>query len=231
MVFDEINAGIGERRRTASGPLRHLPNSRGRDDHPPPAYPECPPSCIPREKIFAATDRHAQQVSSTCPSGAKAAADARGRRVLVERQMSFVELHRARRIWTGALESRKRLSADDIAIIDDTDRDRVSAERSSNPGTRRGHVASGHPAVFQIRTACARTRRPSACDRDGGRSRPNTLRGELFDRTRRGPLYRNGTCLAQDCGPHAREPNGCSRTARQVTDALEAFAETDALPP
>ena len=121
----------------------------------------------------------------------------------------------------------KRLSADDIAIIDHTDLDRVSAEALLESGVRVVvNVAPSQSGRFP-------NPGPLALVRGGIRLIDVTADG-LFEHVHEGELltvrgdglYRNGTCLAT--GLVLEEPELERKLAEQrgrVTEALEAFAE------
>jgi uncharacterized membrane-anchored protein len=110
--------------------------------------------------------------------------------------MSFIELTGQAKLDRRTKDLVKRLSADDIAIIDHTDLDRVSAEEL---------VESGVRVVVNLFD--------------------NVHEGELLT-IRGAGLYRNGTCLATGRvleEPELERVLGDQRG--RVTEALEAFAE------
>ena len=141
--------------------------------------------------------------------------------------MSFVELTGHAKLDRRTKNLVKRLSADDIAIIDHTDLDRVSAEALLESGVRVVvNVASSQSGRFP-------NPGPLALVRGGVRLIDVTADG-LFDHVDEGELltvrgaglYRNGTCLATGQVLDERELE--RRLAEQrgrVTEALEAFAE------
>ena len=141
--------------------------------------------------------------------------------------MSFVELTGHAKLDRRTKNLVKRLSADDIAIIDHTDLDRVSAEELAESGVRVVvNVAASQSGRFPnpgplalVRAGVRLIDVPSADLFD------NVHEGELVT-VRGAGLYRNGTCLASgrvlDEGELERmlgEQRG------RVTEALEAFAE------
>jgi uncharacterized membrane-anchored protein len=121
----------------------------------------------------------------------------------------------------------KRLSPDDIAIIDHTDLDRVSAEALLESGVR-----------VVVNVAPSQSGRypnpgPLTLVRGGTRLIDVTADG-LFDSIHEGELltvrgaglYRNGTCLAIGHALDERElERSLAEQRGRVTEALEAFAE------
>src|SRR5438874_1276896 len=141
--------------------------------------------------------------------------------------MSFVELTGHAKLDRRTKDLVKRLSADDIAIIDHTDLDRVSAEELAASGVRvvvnvapsqSGRFPNPGPLAL-VRAGVRLIDVPSADLFD------NVHEGELVT-VRGAGLYRNGTCLAT--GHMLDEPELERRLAEQrgrVTEALEAFAD------
>jgi uncharacterized membrane-anchored protein len=141
--------------------------------------------------------------------------------------MSFVELTGPAKLDRRTKNLVKRLCADDIAIIDHTDLDRVSAEALLESGVRVVvNVAPSQSGRFP-------NPGPLALVRGGIRLIDVTADG-LFEHVNEGELltvrgaglYRNGTCLAT--GRVLEEPELERKLAEQrgrVTEALEAFAE------
>jgi uncharacterized membrane-anchored protein len=141
--------------------------------------------------------------------------------------MSFVELTGSARLDRATKKLVKRLSPDDIAIIDHTDLDRVSAEEL---------VESGVRVVVNI--APSQTGRfpnpgPLALVRSGVRL-IDVSADDLFEKVSEGELltvrgaglYRNGTCLATGHVLGERELERILAEQRgRVTESLEAFAE------
>src|SRR5438105_6010016 len=141
--------------------------------------------------------------------------------------MSFVELTGLAKLDRRTKDLVKRLSSEDIAIIDHTDIDRVSAEELAESGVR-----------VVVNVAPSQTGRfpnpgPLALVRAGIRliDVPTT---ELFDNVHEGELltvrgaglYRNGTCLATGRVLDERQLERMLGEQRgRVTEALEAFAE------
>ena len=141
--------------------------------------------------------------------------------------MSFVELTGLAKLDRRTKDLVKRLSSEDIAIIDHTDIDRVSAEELAESGVR-----------VVVNVAPSQTGRfpnpgPLALVRAGVRL-IDAPGADLFDTVREGEvlsvrgagLYRNGTRLAagrvQDADTLER---ALSEQRGRVTEALEAFAE------
>jgi uncharacterized membrane-anchored protein len=141
--------------------------------------------------------------------------------------MSFVELTGHAKLDRRTKNLVKRLSADDIAIIDHTDLDRVSAEELVESGVRVVvNVApsqSGrfpNPGPLALVRAGVRLIDVSATDLFD-----NVNEGELVT-VRGAGLYRNGTCLATGRVLDERELERMLGEQRgRVTEALEAFAE------
>jgi uncharacterized membrane-anchored protein len=141
--------------------------------------------------------------------------------------MSFVELTGPAKLDRRTKNLVKRLSADDIAIIDHTDLDRVSAEALLESGVRVVvNVApsqSGrfpNPGPLQLVRGGVRLIDVSADDLF-----ENVDEGELLT-VRGAGLYRNGTCVASGRVLDERElEQGFAEQRGRVTEALEAFAE------
>jgi uncharacterized membrane-anchored protein len=141
--------------------------------------------------------------------------------------MSFVELTGPAKLDRRTKNLVKRLSADDIAIIDHTDLDRVSAEALLESGVRVVvNVApsqSGrfpNPGPLQLVRGGVRLIDVSADDLF-----ENVHEGELLT-VRGAGLYRNGTCVASGRVLDERElEQGFAEQRGRVTEALEAFAE------
>jgi uncharacterized membrane-anchored protein len=141
--------------------------------------------------------------------------------------MSFIELTGHARLDRMTKKLVKRLSADDIAIIDHTDLDRVSAEELVESGVRVVvNVAPSQSGRFP-------NPGPLALVRAGVRLIDVTA-DDLFDQVHEGELltvrgaglYRNGTRLAAG---RVLDETQLERTLAEqrgrVTEALEAFAE------
>ena len=141
--------------------------------------------------------------------------------------MSFVELTGHAKLDRRTKSLVKRLSADDIAIIDHTDIDRVSAEELVESGVRVVvNVAPSQTGRFPNPGPLALVR--------GGVRLIDAPGAELFDDVHEGELltvrgaglYRNGTCLATGRVLDERELERALAEQRgRVTEALEAFAE------
>jgi uncharacterized membrane-anchored protein len=141
--------------------------------------------------------------------------------------MSFVELTGHAKLDRRTKNLVKRLSADDIAIIDHTDLDRVSAE---------GLLESGVRVVVNVAPSqSGRFPNPGPLQLVRGGIRLIDVKAEdLFDSVHEGELltvrgaglYRNGTCLASGRVLDERELERSFAEQRgRVTEALEAFAE------
>jgi uncharacterized membrane-anchored protein len=121
----------------------------------------------------------------------------------------------------------RRLRADDIAIIDHTDLDRVSAEELVESGVRVvvnvGESQSGrfpNPAPLTLVRAGIRL-----IDAPGADLFERVNEGELLT-VRGAGVYRNGTCLAAGRVLDAAElERALAEQRSRVTHALEAFAD------
>src|SRR5213592_5106401 len=141
--------------------------------------------------------------------------------------MSFVELTGHAKLDRRTKNLVRRLSADDIAIIDHTDIDRVSAEELVESGVRVVvNVAPSQSGRFPNPGPLALVR--------GGVRLIDAPGADLFDHVHDGELvtvrgaglYRNGTCLATGRVLDERELERTLGDQRgRVTEALEAFAE------
>src|SRR5918911_1718356 len=140
---------------------------------------------------------------------------------------SFVELTGHARLDRRTKKLGRRLSADDVAIIDHTDLDRVSAEELLESGVRVvvnvGESQSGrfpNPGPLTLVRGGVRL-----IDAPGADLFEQVHDGELLT-VRGGALWRNGTCLAQgrvlDEGELAR---ALGEQRGRVTEALEGFAD------
>jgi uncharacterized membrane-anchored protein len=141
--------------------------------------------------------------------------------------MSFVELTGTAKLDRATKKLVKRLSSDDIAIIDHTDLDRVSAEELVESGVR-----------VVVNVAPSQTGRfpnpgPLALVRSGVRL-IDVSADDLFEKVSEGELltvrgaglYRNGTCLATGHILGERDLERILAEQRgRVTESLEAFAE------
>jgi uncharacterized membrane-anchored protein len=141
--------------------------------------------------------------------------------------MSFVELKGHARLDRRTKNLVKRLSPDDIAIIDHTDLDRVSAEELAESGVRVVvNVAPSQSGRFPNPGPLALVRSGvRLIDAPGSDLFERVSDGELLT-VRGAGLYRNGTCLASGrvLDSHALERALAEQRGR-VTEALEAFAE------
>jgi uncharacterized membrane-anchored protein len=141
--------------------------------------------------------------------------------------VSFVELTGHAKLDRRTKHLVKRLSADDIAIIDHTDIDRVSAEELIESGVRVvvnvAHSQSGrfpNPGPLTLVRGGVRL-----IDVPGAKLFDAVHEGELL--TIRGAgVYRNGTCVASGRILEADElATLLSEQRGRVTEALEAFAD------
>src|SRR5256886_8451668 len=141
--------------------------------------------------------------------------------------MSFVELTGHAKLDRRTKDLVKRLSADDIAIIDHTDLDRVSAEELAESGVRVVvNVAASQSGRFPNPGPLALVRAGvRLIDAPGADLFDNVNEGELLT-VRGAGLYRNGTCLTTGrvLGENELERMLAEQRGR-VTEALEAFAE------
>jgi uncharacterized membrane-anchored protein len=141
--------------------------------------------------------------------------------------VSFVEFTGHAKLDRRTKHLVRRLSADDIAIIDHTDIDRVSAEELVESGVRVVvNVASSQSGRFP---------NPGPLLLVGGGVRLIDAPGaDLFDKVTEGELltvrgagvFRNGTCLASGRVLRPEElRHALAEQESRVTEALEAFAE------
>jgi len=141
--------------------------------------------------------------------------------------MSFVELTGHAKLDRRTKDLVKRLSSDDIAIIDHTDLDRVSAEELVESGVRVVvNVSPSQSGRFPNPGPLALVRGGvRLIDAPGAALFDNVDEGELLT-VRGAGLYRNGTCLATGRVLDERELERVLGDQRgRVTEALEAFAE------
>jgi uncharacterized membrane-anchored protein len=141
--------------------------------------------------------------------------------------MSFVELTGQAKLDRRTKNLVKRLSADDIAIIDHTDLDRVSAEELLESGVRVVvNVAPSQSGRFPNPGPLALVRGGvRLIDAPGADLFESVHEGELLT-VRGAGLYRNGTCLAAGRVLDERQLEGVLAEQRaRVTGALEEFAE------
>ena len=141
--------------------------------------------------------------------------------------MSFIELTGQAKLDRRTKDLVKRLSADDIAIIDHTDLDRVSAEELVESGVRVVvNVSQSQSGRFPNPGPLALVRAGvRLIDAPGADLFENVHEGELLT-VRGAGLYRNGTCLTT--GRMLEEPElerALGDQRGRVTEALEAFAE------
>jgi uncharacterized membrane-anchored protein len=141
--------------------------------------------------------------------------------------VSFVEFKGHAKLDRRTKHLVRRLSADDVAIIDHTDLDRVSAEELVESGVRVVvNVAPSQSGRFPNPGPLLLVRGGvRLIDAPGAELFEQVSEGELLT-VRGGSVFRNGTCLA--AGRVLRPEELASVLAEQesrVTDALEAFAE------
>jgi uncharacterized membrane-anchored protein len=140
---------------------------------------------------------------------------------------SFVEFTGRARLDKRTKHLVKRLTPDDVAIIDHTDLDRVSAEELVESGVRVVvNVASSQSGRYPNPGPLVLVR--------GGVRLIDAPGAELFDAVsdgelvtvRGGGLFRNGTCLASGRVLAEHELEAAVEQGRErVTEALEEFAE------
>jgi uncharacterized membrane-anchored protein len=141
--------------------------------------------------------------------------------------VSFVELTGAAKLDRRTKHLVKRLSADDIAIIDHTDIDRVSAEELIESGVRVVvNVAQSQSGRFPNPGPLTLVRGGvRLIDVPGADLFETVNEGELLT-VRGAGLYRNGTCVASGRVLEAEELESALAEQRsRVTEALEAFAD------
>jgi uncharacterized membrane-anchored protein len=141
--------------------------------------------------------------------------------------LSFVEFNGNAKLDRRTKHLVRRLSPDDVAIIDHTDLDRVSAEELVESGVRVVvNVAPSQSGRFPNPGPLLLVR--------GGVRLIDAPGAELFDAVsegelltiRGGSVFRNGTCLAAGRVLRAEELAGVlAEQESRVTEALEAFAE------
>ena len=140
---------------------------------------------------------------------------------------SFVEFTGRARIDRRTKNLTKRLTSDDVAIIDHRDLDRVSAEELVESGVRvvvnvapsqSGRYPNPGPLLL-VRGGVRLIDAPDAPLFD------TVSEGELLS-VRGGGVYRNGTCLASGRVLEAPELERALEQGKdRVTEALESFAE------
>jgi uncharacterized membrane-anchored protein len=141
--------------------------------------------------------------------------------------LSFVELTGHAKLDRRTKNLVKRLSSDDIAIIDHTDIDRVSAEELAESGVRVVvNVAPSQSGRFPNPGPLALVRAGvRLIDVSDTHLFDSVNEGELLT-VRGGGLYRNGTRLAAGHVLDAAElERALAEQRSRVTEALEAFAE------
>ena len=141
--------------------------------------------------------------------------------------MSFIELTGHAKLDRSTKNLIKRLSADDIAIIDHTDLDRVSAEELVESGVRVVvNVAPSQTGRFPNPGPLALVRAGvRLIDAEGANLFDSVAEGELLT-VRGGGVYRNGTRLASGrILDAAHLEHALAEQRGRVTEALEAFAE------
>ena len=141
--------------------------------------------------------------------------------------MSFVEFTGNARIDRRTKHLVKRLSPDDIAIIDHTDLDRVSAEELLESGVRVVvNVADSQSGRFPNPGPLTLVRGGiRLIDAPGAPLFDSVTDGELLS-VRGASLFRNGTCLATGKALSPEElALSLAEQQSRVTQALESFAE------
>src|ERR687885_1781478 len=139
---------------------------------------------------------------------------------------TFVELTGHAKLDRRTKNLVRRLSADDIAIIDHTDIDRVSAEELVESGVRVVvNVAESQSGRFPNPGPLALVRAGvRLIDAPGADLFETVNEGELLT-VRGAGLYRNGSCLASGRVLEVPELERALAEQRgRVTQALEAFA-------
>jgi uncharacterized membrane-anchored protein len=141
--------------------------------------------------------------------------------------VSFVEFKGNAKLDRRTKHLVRRLSPDDIAIIDHTDLDRVSAEELVESGVRVVvNVAPSQSGRFPNPGPLLLVRGGvRLIDAPGAELFDAVSEGELLT-VRGGSVFRNGTCLAAGRILRAEELAGVlAEQESRVTEALEAFAE------
>ena len=140
---------------------------------------------------------------------------------------SFVEFTGRARLDKRTKHLVKRLTPDDVAIIDHTDLDRVSAEELVESGVRVVvNVASSQSGRYPNPGPLVLVRGGvRLIDAPGAELFDSVSDGELVT-VRGGGLFRNGTCLASGRVLAEHELEAAVEQGRErVTEALEEFAE------
>src|SRR6266508_5722355 len=141
--------------------------------------------------------------------------------------MQFIEFTGHARLDKRTKRLTRRLTADDVAIIDHTDLDRVSAEELVDSGVRvvvnvSASQSGRFPNPGPLELVRAGIRLIDVTERE---LFDTVVDGELLT-VRGGSLFRNGTCLATGRVLNTYELEAALAEQRgRVTQALEAFAE------
>src|SRR6266511_3399863 len=141
--------------------------------------------------------------------------------------MQFIEFTGHARLDKRTKRMTRRLTADDVAIIDHTDLDRVSAEELVDSGVRvvvnvSASQSGRFPNPGPLELVRAGVRLIDVAER---KLFDTVVEGELLT-VRGGSLFRNGTCLATGRVLNTYELEAALAEQRgRVTQALEAFAE------
>ncbi len=141
--------------------------------------------------------------------------------------MPFIEFTGHARLDKRTKRLTRRLTADDVAIIDHTDLDRVSAEELVDSGVRvvvnvSASQSGRFPNPGPLELVRAGVRLIDVAER---KLFDTVVEGELLT-VRGGSLFRNGTCLATGRVLNTYELEAALAEQRgRVTQALEAFAE------
>src|SRR6478609_7646357 len=140
---------------------------------------------------------------------------------------SFVEFTGAAKLDRRTKNLVRRLGPDDVAVIDHTDLDRVSAEELLESGVRVVvNVAPSHTGRFPNPGPLLLVRGGvRLIDAQGAPLFDDVDEGELLT-VRGSSLYRNGTCVASGRALEAEElADALAEQQSRVTEALESFAD------
>ena len=239
MVFDEIDAGIGGQTAHAVGETLRRLGERAQVI----TITHLPQIASVAERHFSVekipgdpTHTRIEQLGGR-PAAGGAPAHARRPGVPADRGMStlrtFVEHTGPARLDRRTKNLVRRLEPDDVAIIDHTDLDRVSAEELLESGVRVVvNVASSQTGRFPNPGPLLLVR--------GGVRLIDAPDAELFDQVsdgelltvRGGSIFRNGTCLVSGRALEAEElaEDACGAAARGDRGARGVRRQHDALP-
>ena len=230
LVFDEIDAGIGgETAHAVAATLKrlaeraqvititHLPQIASVADTP-----------LPGREDPRRSDAHADRAARRRSAARRARAHARRQRVRLWPSMNrLIEHTGPARLGRRTKELVRRLGSDDIAIIDHTDIDRVSAEELVESGVRVVvNVSPSQSGRYPNPGPLLLVR--------GGVRLIDVTDAELFEEVSDGErltvrgasLFRNGTCLATGRTLDEHELAGALAEQQSlVTEALQDFAD------